>query len=98
MKKTIYPLADSTKRKACVREVYNEDDIHIVEGDSRRALAKIENNTFQCCITSPPYWGLRDYGRECVGIELNPEYVKIALGRIDKVGPTLPLYAVANSH
>ena len=40
----------------------------------------------------------REYGRECVGIELNPEYVKIALDRIGKTGPTLSFYAVANSH
>lgn len=40
----------------------------------------------------------REYGRQCVGIELNPQYVKIAMDRIAKVGQTLPLYAVANSH
>ncbi len=31
----------------------------------------------------------REYGRECVGIELNPEYVKIALDRLGKAGPAL---------
>jgi site-specific DNA-methyltransferase (cytosine-N4-specific) len=39
-------------------------DIRIVLGDSRRVLADIPGNTFQCCITSPPYWGLRDYDYE----------------------------------
>ena len=24
-------------------------------------LADFADNTFQCCVTSPPYWGLRDY-------------------------------------
>lgn len=37
------------------------EDIQIILGDSRRILADIPDNTFQCCITSPPYWGLRDY-------------------------------------
>lgn len=37
------------------------EDIRIILGDSRRVLANIPDNTFQCCITSPPYWGLRDY-------------------------------------
>ena len=57
-----YPPHDGGARKYRVREVYHEDDIRIIEGDSRRALEQIPDNTFQCCITSPPYWGLRDYG------------------------------------
>ena len=40
----------------------------------------------------------REYQRPCVGIELNPEYVKIALDRIDRTAPVLPLYSVENSH
>jgi len=60
--KTIYPTGHGAKRKACIREVYHEDDIRVVQGDSRGALAEFSDNTFQCCITSPPYWGLRDYG------------------------------------
>lgn len=39
----------------------DQDDIQIIVGDSRKELSFIEDNTFQCCITSPPYWGLRDY-------------------------------------
>lgn len=34
----------------------------IIHGDSRKELAKLDSDIFQCCITSPPYWGLRDYG------------------------------------
>jgi len=37
-------------------------DVKIVIGDSRQLLTDFEDNIFQCCITSPPYWGLRDYG------------------------------------
>jgi len=33
----------------------------IVLGDCLTELQKFENEQFQCCITSPPYWGLRDY-------------------------------------
>lgn len=58
----------------CVREVYHEDDIRIIEGDSRKALAGIPDNTFQCCVTSPPYWGLRDYGIDGqIGAENDPD-------------------------
>lgn len=38
--------------------------VKIILGDSRDAINKIPDNTFQTVITSPPYWGLRDYGHE----------------------------------
>jgi DNA modification methylase len=31
-------------------------------GDCREVLATLPEGLFQCCVTSPPYWGLRDYG------------------------------------
>lgn len=61
--KTLYPCPTDS-RSTVVREVYSEDDIKIVQGDSRRALQSLPDGLFQCCITSPPYWGLRDYGIE----------------------------------
>ncbi|MFO8006827.1 MAG: site-specific DNA-methyltransferase [Candidatus Brocadiia bacterium] len=33
----------------------------IVVGDALRVLQSLKNSSFRCCITSPPYWGLRDY-------------------------------------
>lgn len=39
----------------------DKDNILIIVGDSRKELLLFEDSTFQCCITSPPYWGLRDY-------------------------------------
>lgn len=34
----------------------------LIVGDARRVLASFPSETFNACITSPPYWGLRDYG------------------------------------
>jgi site-specific DNA-methyltransferase (cytosine-N4-specific) len=34
----------------------------IIVGDTLEELKKFPDETFQCCVTSPPYWGLRDYG------------------------------------
>ena len=34
----------------------------IIVGDTLEELKKFPEETFQCCVTSPPYWGLRDYG------------------------------------
>jgi site-specific DNA-methyltransferase (cytosine-N4-specific) len=33
-------------------------------GDARALLQGIPDESFQTCVTSPPYWGLRDYGIE----------------------------------
>lgn len=37
------------------------EPIRIIIGDSRLELPKLQDESVQCCITSPPYWGLRDY-------------------------------------
>jgi len=34
----------------------------ILVGDALHILRDIPDQTFSCCVTSPPYWGLRDYG------------------------------------
>ncbi len=34
----------------------------ILVGDCRKLLQQIPDGTLQMCVTSPPYWGLRDYG------------------------------------
>lgn len=34
----------------------------ILIGDVRERLKDIPDNSVHCCVTSPPYWGLRDYG------------------------------------
>jgi site-specific DNA-methyltransferase (adenine-specific)/site-specific DNA-methyltransferase (cytosine-N4-specific) len=34
----------------------------IIVGDSLRVLPALDAAQFRCCVTSPPYWGLRDYG------------------------------------
>ena len=43
-------------------------------GDCRTRLADIPDNSIHCCVTSPPYWGLRDYGHgNQIGLEATPE-------------------------
>lgn len=45
----------------------------VLLGDVRRRLADIPDGTVQTCITSPPYWGLRDYGQaDQLGHETDP--------------------------
>ncbi|OGR33059.1 MAG: modification methylase [Desulfuromonadales bacterium GWD2_61_12] len=37
------------------------DDSMIIEGDVLYAVGRLPSDFFQCVVTSPPYWGLRDY-------------------------------------
>lgn len=42
----------------------------ILEGDAINILSRLEPESVQCAVTSPPYWGLRDYGIEGqIGLE-----------------------------
>lgn len=51
-----------------------EGDCEIIVGDSRKVLASLPETAFQCAITSPPYWGLRDYGIQGqIGAEMEME-------------------------
>ena len=39
-----------------------EKDYKIILGDCLETLKSLPDESVQCCITSPPYYGLRDYG------------------------------------
>jgi DNA modification methylase len=46
----------------------------LLTGDAEDQLSELPGNLFQCCITSPPYWGLRDYKVDGqIGLEDSPE-------------------------
>ncbi len=47
------------------------------QGDSLEVLRTLPDASAHCCVTSPPYWGLRDYGTAGqIGLEETPdEYV-----------------------
>ncbi len=36
--------------------------IVMLHGDARDLIHQLPDDTFQCVVTSPPYWGVRDYG------------------------------------
>jgi DNA modification methylase len=48
--------------------------VTILGGDSRSVLATLPDASVQCCVTSPPYFGLRDYGHAGqIGLEETPD-------------------------
>lgn len=59
--------------------------IHI--GDALEILSAMPKDSAQTCVTSPPYWGLRDYGTKGqLGLEATPEkYVQRLVGIFSEV-------------
>jgi DNA modification methylase len=46
----------------------------IIAGDCIEGLRTLPDASVHCCVTSPPYWGLRDYGHDGqIGLEATPE-------------------------
>ena len=46
----------------------------VLEGDVREVLKTLDDESVHCVVTSPPYWGLRDYGvDDQLGLEATPE-------------------------
>lgn len=49
-------------------------DAELYQGDCLEVLTTLPDESVQCCVTSPPYWGLRDYGCDGqIGLEPTPE-------------------------
>ena len=57
-----------------MRTAYQDSYTTIIMGDSLDVLRAMEPESVQCVVTSPPYWGLRDYGADGqIGLEPTPE-------------------------
>jgi len=46
----------------------------IIQGDCIEGMRTLPECSINCCVTSPPYWNLRDYGHDGqIGLESTPE-------------------------
>jgi DNA modification methylase len=61
--------------------------IRILIGDVRDRLKALPSDSIHCCVTSPPYWGLRDYGVDGqIGLEDSPaEFVATMVDVFEEV-------------
>jgi site-specific DNA-methyltransferase (cytosine-N4-specific) len=53
--------ADDPRASLALANIGRSDGPLIVVGDSRAALRHVPADCVRCCVTSPPYWSLRDY-------------------------------------
>ena len=63
---------------ACPAPYFTDGSVTLHHGDSLAVLRELPDDSVNCCVTSPPYFGLRDYGVEGqYGLEASPaEYVE----------------------
>src|SRR5690606_25291449 len=63
---------ETEKEKGSLSEMLELNKIYNI--DCLEGLKQLPDNSINCCVTSPPYWGLRDYGVEGqLGLESTPE-------------------------
>jgi DNA modification methylase len=76
--KSFMQLVDRPKNRdgwpRCWRGAGMTRSWRVIQGDCLDVLRSMPDESVQCCVTSPPYWGLRDYGVEGqLGLEKTPE-------------------------
>jgi len=50
------------------------EDVQVLIGDCIESMRSLPDNSVHMCVTSPPYWGQRDYGNDGqIGLEKGPE-------------------------
>lgn len=47
---------------ATLTQQSEQEDVQMLSGDVREVLSGLPSDSVQCVVTSPPYWGVRDYG------------------------------------
>lgn len=69
------------------REPTVENPVEVLVGDARDAIREIPDNSIACAITSPPYWGVRDYGVDSqIGAESDLEdYINTLVSIFEEV-------------
>lgn len=78
----------STKKRTSQRLDKTElSESAIYQGDALKALRTLPSNSVQCVVTSPPYWGLRDYNiPDQIGHEATlPEFIARLRGIFSEV-------------
>lgn len=73
--------------------------IQIIHADVIDGLKQLPDESVQCVVTSPPYWGLRDYGVDgkllglhYIGFEKNSETFNVAKRRLEQTPLDLGYY------
>lgn len=74
---------EADMKQPLIEKITRETQLHldastIFEGDALTVLRRLPSGSVRCVVTSPPYWGLRDYGIEDqIGLEMAmPQFIQ----------------------
>lgn len=63
---------------------FRDDSVTLYAGDALEVLTELPDTSVHCVVTSPPYWGLRDYGTaQWIGGDPDCRHIAVA-----SIGPT----------
>ena len=67
---------------------YQDDQVTLYHGDSLATLRQMDSASVDCCVTSPPYYGLRSYLPDGVVLrdDLTDDERAYVLGELDRLG------------
>lgn len=70
-------MVNNMPGRVALRPFVEDANFTLYCGDALEVLRSLPDESVHCCVTSPPYWGLRDYGVDGqLGLEATPgEYV-----------------------
>lgn len=80
-------VPQSTPARQTSPPYYSDEAVTLYCGDALDVVSSIPDQSVDCCVTSPPYYGLRDYGQPGqYGLETSPaEYVERMRGLFAEV-------------
>ena len=71
------------QRRKAIEPYYSTKLGRLYCGDVLATLKSLPSESVQCGVTSPPYWGLRDYGNDNqIGLEKTPEEYVIKMVKL----------------
>ncbi|HVK26239.1 MAG TPA: site-specific DNA-methyltransferase [Actinokineospora sp.] len=88
--------ADSDRNEAGMgspglEQLSGSEAVQLIVGDARSTLRTLPDSSVDCVVTSPPYWGLRDYRLpgQYGGESTVDGYVQVLAGLFDELGRVL---------
>jgi len=78
----ISDMAGNHQRRQSREWPTESEPLVVLHGDTRDVIRQLPDDSFQCAVTSPPYWGVRDYGvAGQIGAEADlQEYIQTLVG------------------
>lgn len=69
--------------------IFQDDHLQVWQGDCRDAMRAMPENSVHCVVTSPPYWGLRQYlfdGAVMLRNDLDQKQKEAVIDELNRLG------------